>query len=140
MQVFSPCVSPRVEKKWPFLSPHAARVDRQSQGRSLRVFQIVVLYDELLPIVVLVSPASAKGDGERREESCVDVILDDKKSHNYSTATLRRRYLRSKCGTHLYNSPISEYIRNVREYIIARCANKHEKNKKNICQQKSLRI
>lgn len=61
MQVFPPCVSPRVEKKWPFLSPYAARVDRQSQGRSLWVFQIVVLYDELLPIVVLVSPASAKG-------------------------------------------------------------------------------
>lgn len=93
------CV-PRVEERWSFLSP--GRMDRQLQGRSLRVFQIVVLHDGQLPIDVLVLPAiseerARKGTDKRREESRVDVILDDKKSHNYST--LRRQYLRSKCGT-----------------------------------------
>lgn len=65
------------------------------QGRSLRVFQIVVLHDGQLPIAVLVSPASTKASErhvERRQGNSVDVISADKKSHNYLTTTLWRRY------------------------------------------------
>lgn len=85
---------PHVEERWSFLS-RAGRTGRRSQGRSLRVFQIVVLHDGQLPIAVLVSPASSEASErrvERRQGNSVDVISADKKSHNYSTATLRRRY------------------------------------------------
>lgn len=44
-------------------------------------------------------PWARKGTGKEERKSCVDVIPDDKKSHNYSMATLRRRYLRSKWHT-----------------------------------------
>lgn len=43
MQVFPPC---RVLRRGGRSSLRAGRMDRQPQGRSLRVFQIVVLYDE----------------------------------------------------------------------------------------------
>lgn len=54
-----------VAERWSFLS-RAGGTGWQPQGRSLRVFQIVVLHDGQLPIAVLVSPASPVSERSAR--------------------------------------------------------------------------